>query len=304
MSAMEMNTMDMGLPPTFDSPLFARAKTNLAASNGERIVGGTVVNPVGKYHFFCAMSIDSQVSCGGSLLSNRWFLSAAHCLDGEPASAFEIICGVHDLQKIKGNKDIVRYKVKNIHVHPGWNKKVMQDDIALFELNTSASEAVHPAYYLDCSNEPYDFDDEETFYKIMGFGQTGYEEDTSTIQMEVGLPIYNKTTCTDNYGKNRVKLWDRQICAGYSAGGKDGCLGDSGGPMVVEDKAKTRSAKAKHKPTTLASTILSTVYKQVGIVSFGIKCAEGKYPGVYTKVNKYIDWIKGITGRDWCSPEY
>ncbi|KXN64573.1 trypsin-like serine protease [Conidiobolus coronatus NRRL 28638] len=289
----------MGLDaPNFDSPLFARAKTNLAASNGERIVGGTVVNPVGKYHFFCAMSVDSQVSCGGALLSNRWFLSAAHCIDGEPASAFEIICGVHDLEKIKGNKSVVRYKVRNINVHPGWNKKVMQDDIALFELDVNAPEAVHPGYYLDCSDDPYEFDDEETFYKIMGFGQTGYEEDTSTVQMEVGLPIYNKTTCTANY----VKIGDKQICAGYSAGGKDGCLGDSGGPIVVEDKAKTRAAKAKLRTTSVASTILATVYKQIGIVSFGIKCAEGKYPGIYTKVNKYIGWIRSITGRDWCEP--
>ena len=49
------------------------------------------------------------------------------------------------------------------------------------------------------------------------------------------------------------------ICAGVTGGGKDACQGDSGGPLVVGDKL-------------------------VGIVSWGVGCAEARYPGVYSNV--------------------
>jgi len=57
------------------------------------------------------------------------------------------------------------------------------------------------------------------------------------------------------------------MCAGYFVSTRDSCDGDSGGPLIVDN--------------TL-----------VGIVSWGGDCAEDGFPGVYTKVQNYISWIK------------
>jgi secreted trypsin-like serine protease len=62
------------------------------------------------------------------------------------------------------------------------------------------------------------------------------------------------------------------LCAGdLSNGGEDSCQGDSGGPLFVPDGGSG--------------------WVQVGIVSFGIGCGRRDFPGVYTRVARYQNWI-------------
>ena len=64
------------------------------------------------------------------------------------------------------------------------------------------------------------------------------------------------------------------ICAGYEAGGKDSCEGDSGGPMVVQ--------RRDHR------------FMLAGVISWGIGCAEKNQSGVYTRISYFRDWINQI----------
>ncbi|XP_055543530.1 CLIP domain-containing serine protease B4-like [Wyeomyia smithii] len=69
----------------------------------------------------------------------------------------------------------------------------------------------------------------------------------------------------------RVTFHDTQLCAG-GKNGEDTCTGDSGGPLMKRIKS---------------------TYYMFGIVSFGPKnCGNKDFPGIYTNVVKYLDWIE------------
>ena len=73
----------------------------------------------------------------------------------------------------------------------------------------------------------------------------------------VEVQIVDRKACRKAYiAKNNVT--SRMVCAGVPEGGKDACTGDSGGALVLKKSGK-----------------------QVGIVSWGIGCADKKYPSVY-----------------------
>lgn len=55
---------------------------------------------------------------------------------------------------------------------------------------------------------------------------------------------------------------------------KNWLQGDSGGPLMLHWDAR---------------------WIQVGVVSFGNKCGEPGYPGVYTRVTEYLEWIRQNT---------
>jgi trypsin len=88
----------------------------------------------------------------------------------------------------------------------------------------------------------------------------------STILLGVELPIIEYDKCfelIETFKRSPIHV----LCAGFLKPGKDACQGDSGGPMVINNKL-------------------------VGLVSFGVECASTKYPGYYTNVASFVNWIK------------
>ncbi|KAJ7998881.1 hypothetical protein DPEC_G00209570 [Dallia pectoralis] len=97
-----------------------------------------------------------------------------------------------------------------------------------------------------------------------GYTSLGGGQITPTLRT-VKLPIVSSTRCnsSDSFNGN---ITSNMICAGYNAGGKDACKGDSGSPLVCEGR----------------------VY---GVVSWGNGCGNAQFPGVYTAVSKFRRWI-------------
>lgn len=103
---------------------------------------------------------------------------------------------------------------------------------------------------------------------ITGWGATSEGGQAATILQKVHLPTVSDAECDEVYGTGSII--HTMICAGIPEGGKDACQGDSGGPMVCNGYL-------------------------TGIVSWGYGCARPNYPGVYTEVAYYRDWIMNTT---------
>jgi len=87
---------------------------------------------------------------------------------------------------------------------------------------------------------------------------------------KVTVPVVSDEDCNESYSGNGYSVADSMICAGLPDGGKDSCQGDSGGPFIAGEPGSE---------------------ELIGIVSWGIGCARKGYPGVYTEVSYFVDWI-------------
>ena len=85
--------------------------------------------------------------------------------------------------------------------------------------------------------------------------------------------------CIEQSLWSKNEIIDSRLCAGYiDEGGVDACQGDSGGPLVCECKTD--------------APIYNDRFCLTGVVSVGRGCALPGYPGVYTRVTSFMDWIK------------
>lgn len=100
---------------------------------------------------------------------------------------------------------------------------------------------------------------------------------TSDLLQYVKLPVVPQDECRESYTSRSVSynITDNMFCAGFFDGGRDTCLGDSGGAFVMEDRVSQR-------------------WVVFGLVSWGgpEECGSQRVYGVYTRVAKYVDWIQ------------
>ncbi|XP_074938047.1 transmembrane protease serine 3 [Phalacrocorax aristotelis] len=235
----------------------------MRASYGPRIVGGNASFPQ-QWPWQVSLQFHGQHLCGGSVITPRWIITAAHCVyDLYLPSSWSVQVGFVTQQ----DTQVHLYSVEKIIYHRNYKPKTMGNDIALMKLAAPLAFNGHiEPICLPNFGEQFP---EGKMCWVSGWGATVEGGDTSDTMNYAGVPLISNAICNhrDVYGGI---ITPSMLCAGFLKGGVDTCQGDSGGPLACEDM---------------------NIWKLVGTTSFGVGCAEKNKPGVYSRTTSFLDWI-------------
>jgi len=257
-----------------------RAEADAGAAQ-TRIVGGTLATRAWPAQGYLRIQTsEGPFSCGGTLVSGRWFLTAAHCVSNLAGtelapSAFRITLGRPDLSP---DPVAERHSVDRVIRHPAYDDVSSDSDLALLHINSPIAPPQEPLALVSAA-EPSLWG-AGTPATIIGWGNTGVilaggdcvRGCQGSEQLnEAVVPVVGDAACAQRYGGSFHPA--TMVCAGEA--GKDTCQGDSGGPLMVPRKDD---------------------FVLAGITSFGFGCGDPRYPGIYTRVGapELNAWIRNL----------
>uniref|UniRef100_A0A8D2JT19 Kallikrein related peptidase 14 n=1 Tax=Sciurus vulgaris TaxID=55149 RepID=A0A8D2JT19_SCIVU len=230
-----------------------------ARSQGDnnKIIGGyTCVQNSQPWQAALLAGAGRRFFCGGTLLSDRWVITAAHCA----RPILQVSLGKHNLRRWEATQQVLR--VTHQVPHPGYRSRTHDNDLMLLRLEKPAQlgRAVRPIPVAQSCASP------GTACRVSGWGTTS----SPVVRYPTALQCVNINISSDQQCRKAYSgaITSGMVCAGVPQGGKDSCQGDSGGPLVCGGQLQ-------------------------GLVSWGMEhCAKPGYPGVYTNLCKYQNWIR------------
>ncbi|KAM8710459.1 hypothetical protein ACLKA7_017128 [Drosophila subpalustris] len=236
-----------------------------------RIVGGSYTSAL-QWPFVVAIYRDGKFHCGGTIYTERWIISAAHCVINFTKYFYEIRAGL--LRRTSYAPSTQIQSVSHVVVHQGYERRSMRNDLSLLRVATPLqfNRWVKPICLPDVGRTTFGDDwiwgpEEHTLCTAVGWGAIREKGPSSDPLRQVIVPIRKR--CTDPEDQA-----SEDVCAGDPDGGRDACQGDSGGPLFCRSVNHTDE------------------WYLAGVVSHGNGCGRPKEFGVYTRVALYLDWLE------------
>ncbi|XP_044039889.1 complement factor I-like isoform X2 [Siniperca chuatsi] len=255
----------------------------------KRVVGGLPTQPT-QIKWQVVIGMNRRFHCGGAYIGGCWVITAAHCIGTNPSLSITKD-GVSGPDSLKPNLAALtvkfsvwnRYKfqettetvpVEDVLVHPRYKPNTHENDIALVRLKkfpfSEECLSNNPAVSPVCVPWTTRLFHPNHTCTISGWGQDADSRLSRVLQWaNVSLTEDCQRIYNDSFKPG-------MICAGDLDGSVGACQGDNGGPLVCEDE-------------------LGVSYLW-GIVSWGQGCGQPGFPGVYTQVAHYFEWIRLHTG--------
>jgi len=214
--------------------------------------------------------------CGATLITKRHVVTAAHCIQDSMAT---VLLGEHILGNDTDGANPEEYKIEKIIPHENYNPRTFDNDIAVIKFDTDVEFKVGIKPVCLPSKTPGLL--EENFERkgvyITGWGAVRFRGPTSNILLQGNILVSPQSSCKEKFSQfKNVEIGDTKICARDVRDRIDACQGDSGGPMVISERGPDKKYR----------------FHLIGVVSFGYRCNVPGFPGVYTRVTEYDEWIQ------------
>jgi len=232
-----------------------------AKSNQERIVGGVEL-PIHLSPWLASISVHGNYTCSSALITSQWLVTAGHCV--YYPDSYSVRAGSASADEGGQRRDVVR-----IILHPDFNLRTLEHDIALLKISKSFS--VGGSIQLVKLPLPGLNILPRTLF-VAGWGSPDANDSDAEPKLRGTLvKVIDQRRCRRLYSHLDRPITEDMVCAADA--GRDHCFGDSGAPLV-------------HRGCSY------------GIVSFAHGCADPHFPGVYTRLANYVTWILRILETD------